>query len=68
MLAVKFLTREWTPRNQDLYLLVASIRDIIKSNKLKVSFKWVSRDENKAADEIGRQVREVGKNIELWAN
>lgn len=43
MLAMKFMSREWTPRNQELYLIVAGIRDKIKQHKLRVKFTWVDR-------------------------
>ena len=37
-LAMKFLTREWTPRNAHLFEIVAAIRELTRAERIRVSY------------------------------
>lgn len=39
------------------------MKDLIKSEKLRVMFTWVPRESNADADAIGRQARDKGESF-----
>lgn len=59
-LVVSQLNWEWKVREERLKLIKKEIEDLIKNNFIKISFNWISREQNKEADKLSNLAMDLG--------
>lgn len=62
------MTGVWSARKGELAEVIEEAKALITRNQLNAMFKWVSREENGVADEVGCKARENKFYVSMWAD